>query len=104
MLEGVEQPGQFGEQSLVRVLKSSAAMERLRQVFPLAVEIDAPENRVSAGLDRGEVLRDPIRRHLAIRVGGQDHAAPFAFFLQPRLRDIHRRTTGVASVRGRRGK
>ena len=41
---------------------------------------------------------------MAIRVGGQDHAAPFASFLQPRLRDIHRRTTGVASVRGRRAK
>ena len=103
VLKGVEQPGQFGKQSLVGVLKPSAPMKRRRQVFPFAVQTDAPENRVTAGLDGRQVLRDPIRRHLAIRVGGQDHAAPLASFLKPSLGDIHRRTTSVASVRSRRG-
>ena len=82
MLKGVEQPRQFGEQSLVRVLKPSAPVKRLRQVFPFAIEIDAPENRLSAGLDSGQVLRDPVRRHLTIRVGGQDYAAPSRRFPQ----------------------
>ena len=29
MLKGVEQPGQFGEQSLVRILKLSTPMQRV---------------------------------------------------------------------------
>ena len=74
MLKGVEQPGQFGEQSLVRVLKLAAPMKRLGQELAFAVEIDASENRLSASLEGGQVLRDPIRRHLAVGVGGQDHA------------------------------
>jgi hypothetical protein len=70
VFNGVEQPGQFGEQSLVCVLKLTSPMKRLRQEFAFAVEIDAPENRLSASLEGGEVLRDPIRRHLAVSVGG----------------------------------
>ena len=33
VLKGVEQPGQFGELTLVPVLKLAAAMKRLRQEF-----------------------------------------------------------------------
>jgi len=55
-----------------------------------------------SGLECGHVLRDPIRPHLAIGVGCQDHAVPLASFDKPRLGKIHRRATSVASVRGRR--
>jgi hypothetical protein len=101
--QGIEQPTKFDKQPLVRVVESSAPMKRLRQVFPFLVQTDAPENRVSAAFEGCQVLGDPIRRHLAVRIGGQDHAAALAAFLKPGLGDIHRRTTGVARVRRRRG-
>jgi hypothetical protein len=101
VLKWVEQPAQFGEQFLIRVLKLTAPMYRLGQECAFLIESDASENRLSAGLEGGEVLCDPIRRHLAIGVGGQDHAIPLASFHQPSLGNVHRRATSVASVCGR---
>ena len=102
VLKGVKQPRQFGEQSLIRVLKLAALMKGCGQKLAFFVEIDASENRLSAGLECGQVLGDPIRPHLAIGVGCQDHAVPLASFDKPGLGKIHRRTASVASVRRRR--
>ena len=99
MFERVEQPGQFGEQSLVRVLELTAPMKRVWQKLTFVVEIDTSENRLSASLEGGEVLSDPICRDLAVGVGGQDHAVPVTSFQEPSFGQVHRRTTSGASVR-----
>lgn len=78
-------------------------MKRWRQIFTLAIEIDAPQNRLSTSLESGQILSDPIRPHLAIRVGSQDHASALTSFKKPCLGDIHRATSGGACVRYRRG-
>jgi hypothetical protein len=75
-------------------------MKRLGETGAFLVEINASENGLSAGREGREVFRDPIRRHLAVRVGGQDDAVLLACFHQPSLRKIHRRATGAASVCG----
>jgi hypothetical protein len=101
VLKGIEQPGQFGEHSLIRVLERTAPMKRLGQIGAFFVEIDASENRLSAIGEGGEVFRDPIRRYLAVSVGGQDHAVLLACFHKPRLGKVHHPATGGAGVRDR---
>ena len=60
MFKGVEQPRKFGEQSLVRVSSSSPRQcSASGKSLPLAVEINASENRLSASLECGEIRRDP---------------------------------------------
>jgi hypothetical protein len=98
----VKQPRQFGEQSLIRVLKLTTPMKRIGQKLAFTVEIDTSENRVSASLECGEVRVDPIRRHLAVGVGGQDHATCIAYFHKPSLGNVHSRAPRIAGVRGRR--
>jgi hypothetical protein len=98
----VKQPRQFGEQSLIRVLKLTTPMKRIGQELAFAVEIDTSQNRVSATLECGEVRRDPIRRHLAVGVRGQDHATRVASFHQPSLGNVHSRAPRIAGVGGRR--
>jgi hypothetical protein len=44
---------------------------------------------------------DPIRRDLAVGVGGQDDAVLLACFHQPSLSKVHHRATGRAGVRDR---
>ena len=80
MFKGIEKPGQFGEQPLVRVLKGAAPMKRSRQELAFAIEIDASENNLSASLEGGEVLCDPVWRNLTVSVGSQDHAVLLASF------------------------
>jgi hypothetical protein len=58
------------------------------------------ENRLGVGLERREVRCDPIRRHLAVGVGGQDHAVPVTAFHQPGFAKVHRRATGGAGMCG----
>ena len=102
VLERIEQPGQFIEQSLVGVLQLTPPVEGLGERSAFFIEIDASENGLSAGREGGEVFRDPIRRDLAVGVGGQDHAVAFARFHKPRLGKVHHRATGVARVCGGR--
>src|ERR1700677_218008 len=51
VLKRIEQPRQFGEQALVRVLKGASPMQRLGQKLAFAVEVDASENCLSASLE-----------------------------------------------------
>jgi hypothetical protein len=102
VFKGVEQPRQFGEQGLVRVLKRAAPMKRVGQELAFAVEIDRSENRVGASLEGGEVCREPIEGDLAVGVGGQDHAILVSSFDQPSLGNVHSLAPRIASVRGPR--
>ena len=104
VLKGVEQPRQFGEQALIRVLEGAAPMKRVGQELAVAIKLDTFQDRLGAGLERCKVRRDPIRRDLAVGVGGQDHAGPFSTFHKPGLGKVHRRAAGGASVRGLRRK
>jgi hypothetical protein len=79
-------------------------MNRFRQELAAAIKRDTSENRLSAGLECSKVRRDPIRRDLAVGVGGQDHAGPFFAFHKPGLGKVHRHAAGGASVRGLRRK
>src|ERR1700677_818675 len=48
VLKRNEPPRQFGEQSLVRVLKGASSMQRLGQSVAFFIEIDASENCIRA--------------------------------------------------------
>ena len=100
VLKGVEQPRQFGEQALIGVLEGAAPMKRVGQELAVAIKRDTSENRLSAGIERREVRRDPIWRHLAVGVGRQDHAILVSAFHKPSLGKVHRRAAGGASMRG----
>jgi hypothetical protein len=95
----IEQPGQFAEQPLVRVLKGATPMKRPGQERAFVIESDASEDRLSASLERSKVRGDPIRCDLAVSVSGQDHAVPVTAFHKPGLANVHRRATGGAGVR-----
>ena len=79
-------------------------MKRVGQELAVAIKLDTSQNRLRASLERCKVRRDPIRRDLAVGVGGQDHAGPFSAFHKPGLGKVHRRAAGGASVRGLRRK
>jgi hypothetical protein len=100
VLKGIKQPRQLREQSLIGVLKIAAPMKRLWQELAFAVKLDTSEDRLSPSLEGGKVLRDPIRRHLAVGVGGQDHAVSLATFLKPVLGKVHHRATSCPSMGG----
>ena len=59
-----------------------------------------PRDRLGASLKGGKVLRDPIRRYLAVGVSGQDHAVPFGSFLKPGLGKVHHLATSRTGVSG----
>ena len=84
------------------VLELAAPMKRLGEISALLVEIDASEHRLGACLEGGKVFRDPVRRHLAVSVSGEDHAVALIRFPKPSLGEIHSRATRGAGVRGRR--
>jgi hypothetical protein len=98
VLKGVEQPRQFGEQTLIRVLEGAAPMKRVGQELAVAIKLDTSENHLRAGLERCKVRRDPIWRHLAVGVGRQDHAILVSAFHKPSLGKVHRRAAGGASM------
>jgi hypothetical protein len=98
VFKGVEQPRQFREQTLIRVLKLTTPMKSLRQELAFAIEIDAAENSLSASREGVQVLRNPARRDLAIGVGGQDHAVGLSSFHEPSLSNVHCPATSVSRV------
>jgi hypothetical protein len=53
-------------------------MKSVWQKLTFSVEIDPSENRLSASLEGGEVLCDPIWRDLAVGVGSQGQARSIA--------------------------
>ena len=99
VFKGIDQGRQFGKQFLIRVFERAALMKSVGQELAFLVELDASEDGVRPGLKCAEVRGDPIWGRLAVGIGSQDHAVPFASFGEPSLGHVHRRATSRASVR-----
>jgi len=75
-------------------------MKRVRQELAFVIKVDTTKNGVSAGVESSEVRGDPIRRCLAVGVGGQDYSVGLAFAFEPSFGNVHRRATSCSRMCG----
>lgn len=101
-MHGIEPGGKLGEQGLIVAFPLPAQFERLRQRCAFFVEFHLAKDGVRSGIEGGQIVRDPERRRLAIRVGRQNDAGAWVSLRQPGFGDIHRRATPVSRMRFRR--
>ena len=93
---GVDARLELGEEVAVGVLPLPAPVQGGRQQRPLRrIEFDPARDRVGAPVQGGPVACDPVRRHPAVGIGGEDHAG----LAQPVGGPVHGLAPGPARMR-----
>jgi hypothetical protein len=94
----IEQRRKFREQCFIHALATPPQVKRFRQIVALFIERETSENRVGAGVDRGQIIGNPASGDLAVCIGGKDKAVISPAFRQPRFGEIHRRASGIPGI------
>ena len=74
-------------------------MKYVRQKIAFFIQSEAAKDGVRACVDSSEVIRDPVRRDLAVCVGRQYDAVLNSLLPKPRFGKIHRSASTIAGMR-----